>query len=232
MSGPRYAIYYSPAPGSALWRKGAKWLGRDAHSGESLDFPQNLAIDDWGSLSSSPRRYGFHATLKPPMHLVSGVSEDALISALSEWASKRVPFYVRLRCAALGRFIALVPADDASANALSELAGACVLDFEHWRAPLTQDDIDRRRKSALSPAQDALMLRYGYPYVLDEFRFHMTLSNSIEDGEMRERVIETADRWFAQEISESIIIDRIALFREASPGDDFMYCQSFEFARL
>ena len=51
--------------------------------------------------------------------------------------------------------------------------------FEPLRAPLNETDIARRRKSTLSERQDAQMLKWGYPYVFQDFHFHMTLSGRI-----------------------------------------------------
>ena len=66
---PRYAIYYTPAPGSDLDRFGAQLLGYDAFTGVDLPFPDSILqmSPDWHDLTRDPRKYGFHATLKAPL---------------------------------------------------------------------------------------------------------------------------------------------------------------------
>ena len=41
-------------------------------------------------------------------------------------------------------------------------------------------ELERRRKAGLSAAQEKMLLRWGYPYVLDEFRFHLTLTGRLQ----------------------------------------------------
>ena len=58
--------------------------------------------------------------------------------------------------------------------------------FNAYRAPLSAADRERRIKAKLSPRQIELMDQWGYPYVLDEYRFHMTLTGALLDN-MRDR---------------------------------------------
>ena len=80
---PRYAIYYAAPRGSALDRFGADLLGYDAWSGDDLQFPNGLPLD-WRELTSDPRKYGFHATLKAPFALAPGKSETELLAACAD----------------------------------------------------------------------------------------------------------------------------------------------------
>src|SRR3546814_13524543 len=68
------------------------------------------------------------------------------------------------------------------------LADAAVQRLDALRAPLTPREIERRLQSRLSPRQEALLGRWGYPYVFDEFRFNMTLTGSLAAAEPRERL--------------------------------------------
>ncbi len=75
MTWQRLAIYYAPPAGSALWDFGSAWLGLDAEAGEVPPRPDVPGLpDDPLALTVSPRRYGFHGTLKPPMFLAEGTS--------------------------------------------------------------------------------------------------------------------------------------------------------------
>jgi hypothetical protein len=49
---------------------------------------------------------------------------------------------------------------------------------------LSEAQLARRREGGLTPAQDALLLRWGYPYVMEEFRFHITLTGKRPKGEL------------------------------------------------
>lgn len=74
---PRYALYYTPAADSALWRFGSATLGYDAITGRDIAFavPPGCEALDWQELIAEPRRYGFHATLKAPFELANGRNE-------------------------------------------------------------------------------------------------------------------------------------------------------------
>ncbi|MCJ8140778.1 DUF1045 domain-containing protein [Falsirhodobacter halotolerans] len=163
----RYAIYYVPPPGPfARW--GAEWLGWDAEAGCRLSHP--LSTD---ALVAPARKYGFHATLKAPFRLV-GPPED-LEAAVNDLAHRLSPVFPgALGLARLGTFLALVPQGDT--RALNDLAGQVVAFLDPFRAPLTEAEIAHRKPERLTPKQRLLLDRWGYPKVMEEFRFHMTLT--------------------------------------------------------
>ena len=172
---PRYALYYAPAPRSELGRFGAHLLGYDAFSRKTLRFPVNIeqALPDWGELTQDPRKYGFHATLKAPMVLADGKSEAELLAACAEFAAMPRPIpMIAPVVNAIGDFIAIVPSQPSAE--LQALAADAVSQFDSFRAPLTDSDRARRNPDGLPPRQRDYLERWGYPYVMDEFRFHMT----------------------------------------------------------
>lgn len=179
----RFAIYYTPPPG-ALADFGAAWLGWDVAAGRPVASERRIA--GVAEITSTPRRYGFHATLKPPFRLAEGSSPDALGAAAADVAARLSPIRAEgLKLSRLGRFLALVPEGDD--GPISQLAAALVRGLDAFRAPHGEDELARRRANGLTPAQDALLLRWGYPFVMDEFRFHMTLSGRLEPA-MADRV--------------------------------------------
>ena len=96
----RYAIYYAPAASDPLWAFGSSVLGYDAARGARVAFPDHQALraaplEAW---TAEPRKYGFHATLKPPFALAAGVDEAALVAAMRAFAAAQAP--VRRRPAA------------------------------------------------------------------------------------------------------------------------------------
>lgn len=161
-----------PRRGSALGELGRRWLGVDAETGEIL-FPARPEL-------VAPRRYGFHATLKAPFRLAQGIRVDDLVRRAGAFAARTLPVTAGpLKLDTLGRFLALVPSE--RSDGLTALAWDCVREFDSLRAPMTEGDLARR--PALSPADRDRLVRWGYPWVGDAFRFHMTLTSSLEaDG--------------------------------------------------
>lgn len=185
----RYALYFAPAPGTAWTRFGEQWLAQ-LHP-----------------LLEHPRRYGFHATLKAPFRLRPGLRASDLVEELDVFTRTKWAFSVpAMRVARLDDFVALVPAD-ADAR-LDWLAGECVKRFDHLRAPLNAAELDRRRREPLTQRQEALLARWGYPHVLEEFRFHLSLTGALRGGKPP-AVPPLPD--------EPLRIDAITLFEEPGP---------------
>jgi putative phosphonate metabolism protein len=218
---PRYAIYYAPPAGAALDGFGAALLGYDAWTGADLAFPEEVtrAVPDWRDLSGDPRKYGFHATLKAPFALAAGRSEDDLVAACAAFAMAPRPIPVITPVVdAISGFIAVVPAEPP--GDLYRLASDCVADFDGFRAPLTEDDRARRNPAALSPRQCDYLDRWGYPYVLEEFRFHMTLTGRL-GTERRAPILAMLRSRFDGIGLGRLAVDRIALFRQHDPTSRF-----------
>lgn len=216
---PRYAVYFVPRPETELARFGARVIGYDIWSGDTVPFP-DLAAYAGGTpaFTHEPRRYGFHATLKAPFHLRDGVDEAALRSRAAAFAQAQTPVPLgRLEVRALSGFLALVPV--APPPALAQLAAACVRAFDAFRAPLTEADRARRLKSRLTERQLAHLDAWGYPHVFDDFRFHMTLTGTL-DAPMREALAAPlATLWSA--IDEPVVIEGIALVVQPAPDAPF-----------
>ena len=160
------------------------WLGRDPETGAETvpDLPLWLARDRWREITKDARQYGFHGTLKPPMTLAGGRTSDGLKAALSLFASE-IPALppLGLQVATIGGFLALVPREPSAA--LKRLADLAVERFDRFRAPSTAAELANRRRVPLSTRQEEYLARWGYPYVFDEYRFHMTLTSRLPDPE-------------------------------------------------
>ena len=154
MSYSRFAIFYVPPPGP-LADFGASWLGWDVVHGREMPQPSIPGLDD---ITMTPRKYGFHATLKPPFRLAEGHDAQALDAAASELAAGLAPATCGgLKLATLGRFLALAPQGDM--QSVRRGAGACVRELDRFRAPACEAELARRRKVGLSPPQEALLVR-------------------------------------------------------------------------
>lgn len=224
----RYAIYYAPPAASTLWRRASDWLGRDAVTGEARAQPALPGLEgvDVAALTADPRGYGFHATLKAPFELAPGCDEAELFAAAAAFARRLVPFEARIAPAALGRFLAFRLQD--GEREMAALHDACVRAFEPFRAPLAEADLRRRRKAPLTPEQDARLLQWGYPYVFEDFRFHMTLTGAIADEALRGRVLDVLQAHFAAD-SGPHRFGGVAVFRQPDRDAPFEVAQRFEF---
>ena len=215
---PRYAIYYAAEPGSPLTHFGASLLGYDAYSGEELPFPDGVP-QDWRDLTQDPRKYGFHATLKAPMALAPGRTEAQLVGACELFADAARPVpLIRPIVDSISGFIAVVPSEP-SAD-LQELAAEATRAFDFFRAPLTGEDRARRNPDRLTAKQCEYLDRWGYPYVLEQFRFHMTLTTRLS-AERRDSVVAMLRDRFAAIDLATLEIDRIALFRQDDAASRF-----------
>ena len=218
---PRYAIYYAPAPGSGLDRFGAQLLGYDAFTGGDLSFPDGMLqmSPDWRELTRDPRKYGFHATLKAPLSLAPGKTEAELLAACEAFAvTPRAIPVIRPVVGSISGFIAVIPAEPSTE--LERLAADCTREFDSFRAPLTPDDRKRRNPSRLTPRQREHLDRWGYPYVMEDFRFHMTLTGRL-DTERREAVLTMLRSRFSTIGLTMLAIDSIAVFRQENADSRF-----------
>jgi len=216
----RFAIYYAPPRESAWWRAGCAWLGRDPETDETLSAPQPAGLShSLAELTIAPRRYGWHGTIVPPFRLAPGVTPEALDAAAQQWAATRACFAVAAQAATLGRFVALRPADDAGDAALRDLAADALRTLAPLRAAQTSAELARRLGAPLTAQQRAYVEEWGYPYVFDEFRFHMTLSDSLDDAHARATLVAA---WNAQmRDAGPLPVDGVALFVEPQPGAPF-----------
>ena len=220
--GPRYAIYFAPEAPSPLWRFGCSVLGIDAETGQDVVFPAPLqnTWPNWPALTNDPRKYGFHATLMAPFRLRDGIGKAGLIDAIKTFAAHHRRCEIAgLKVAALGRFVALVPVSDV--GPLQALAAQIVDQFEGIRAPLSDADRTRRLKSSLTRAQTYYLERYGYPYVHDEFRFHMTLTGGLPAGTQPTILAQLKALYAATVPHGSVLIDGLSLFRQDNPSARF-----------
>jgi putative phosphonate metabolism protein len=215
MNEVRYAIFFVPPATSALYRFGSSVLGYDSYSGHEISSISGNDINDaeWRQLTAEPRRYGFHATLKAPFGLQGEHSQADLIAEVTRFADgsaslPRIAASIRL----LDGFAALVPSEQVPA--LDLLASRCVRHFDRFRRPLTGPERSRRLAQNLTSRQILHLGRWGYPYVFEDFRFHMTLTGRLPTGRA-EAVLGLLHGTLEQQaVPEHIKVDTIALLRQ------------------
>lgn len=210
----RYAIYFAPPPESALWRAGTAWLGRNPETGELFHTPAKAGYTSaqLAALCAAAQRYGFHATLKAPFRLRSGATRVMLEQALRDFCRERVSVPLPpLEVTVLGGFIALTLRDEC--HALRDLAFDCVRALDPLRAPSTLDELQRRRAAGLDAVEEHNLLHYGYPYVGDAYRFHLTLTDRLDDAS-RTRLLPALRESFAPVLALPVVVGELALFEE------------------
>lgn len=226
----RYALYLFPDPESALWRKASALIGYDAATGDEPAQPSLPKVSPQAlqAATEDPRRYGFHLTLKAPFRLAEGQTEETLRAALALFGAQRRgfalgPLELEARIGSGGDgFVCLTPA--APCPAIFLLEQDVVRAFEPFRAPLNAHEIARRRPQTLSPRQRALLDAYGYPFVLDEFRPHFSLTGRVESPA---QWLESLRGCFEHEDTlANCSIDRIGLFRQQTSTERFVLIDS------
>ncbi|NKN37136.1 DUF1045 domain-containing protein [Agrobacterium sp. a22-2] len=217
----RYALYFTPPEEDSLTQAAARWLGRDAFSDHQIahDPVDGLPDGDLQDLLADPRRYGFHATIKAPFELAEGASEAHLLSAFEAFCSRTEAFDIpKVVVGQLGPFFAIIP--DRIYPVLQTFAASVVEEFEPFRAPLSEADIARRRPERLSDSQRANLMRWGYHHVMDDFRFHMTLTGPADPG-IAPILSDVLNQRFADFVNRPLTVSGLGLFVEESRGAPF-----------
>lgn len=208
----RFAVYYAPPKGSDFATAGAAWLGWDADAGKSAPHPDlGLDLDE---MTATPRKYGLHATIKPPLRLT--VPPAAFLEAVEALAQSETPVNMgRLQLRPLDGFLAIVPEDQP--QPLVDLAARVVRDLDAFRAPLTDAEFAKRRTADLSLRQVEMLRDWGYPYVMNEYWFHVTLSGRLSLKLMPE-ALRAAQAWFGPVLEHPHWLRELAVFGEDARG--------------
>ena len=224
----RYAVYFAPGTESELEHVCSSVLGRCARTGRILAQPAlpGVTAARLAELTAAPRRYGFHGTLKPPFFLAEGVGEADLYEATANLAASRRAFDLPpLRLDAIGSFLALTPS--ALCPELEELARACVVELDRFRRPPGLEELARRRGIGLTAAQNRLLKRWGYPYVLEEFRFHLTLTGGVPDADERDRTRAALSTLLAPLVGHPVAVREISVYRHPGPDEPVTVVHDF-----
>jgi putative phosphonate metabolism protein len=216
----RIAAYYAPEPDDALLAAGNAWLGRDTLTGAPLPQPD---LPDIAEVTADARVYGFHATLKPPMRLTDGAGWAAVREAAAGIAARTAPFTLPpLSVSDIDGFLAL--RETAPCPPLQALADACVAELDRFRAPPGEAELARRRRSGLTSAQDAMLVRWGSPYVFATWFFHLTLTRRLSAAEKPGWLAATRAH-FAGIAGAPRIVSSLCLFAQREPGAPFVLAE-------
>ncbi len=210
----RYAVYFAPREG-AFAHRAAEWLGRSPETGQAVPQPVLSGIGDPHAITADPRRYGFHGTFRAPFRPAPGVGDTVIRDRVAALAARLAPVACEgLRLEVLHGFLALIPLGCEAA--LLDLAAAVVEGTDDLRASLTEAEIARRRPDQLSARQRTLLDRWGYPFVMDEFRFHLTLTDRLAEPAP---VLAALSAHFAPVLPRPFRIEDLCLFGEDAAGN-------------
>lgn len=221
----RYALYFSPEDTSSLGLYGKTILGRTARSQRTDDASSSFNDQArWHSLTRKPAHYGFHATLKAPFELMAGSQLTELTSLCRQLATRLEPIELAgLAPGKISNFAAL--SLRWQPDTLTALARDCVEALEPVRAPISEQDIQRRLHQPLSDRQLLQLKRYGYPYIFDDFQFHMTLSDQLSASDADYLL------WLEQEYTQLVtsvpVLDRIALYTQSDRKSAFVMLEAY-----
>jgi len=231
----RFAIYFSPSEDSELGIFGATVLRRKSicssewlHPKLPVQFPADSC---WHTQIQVPAHYGFHATIKAPFELANGQTIGQLQIDLEQFCASQQPIALTgVKPTRTPRYHALAyDPQSQQPSELRQMAADCVQHFEPFRAALTDADIKRRNPSLLTPEQRDNLSQYGYPYVLDDFNFHMTLSGAKNQND------ENYLRWLTQlyqtMVTETPVLDRLSIFYQPDRDTAFVQHSEFLFAQ-
>ena len=217
MAFTRFAVFHVPTAEAEWARVCIGWLGWDSEAGEAApapdlpDLPLPLV-----EITRAPRRYGLHATIKPPFRLAPGADPAQLDEGLGTICARLAPVSLpSLTIARIGGFLALCP--PSAPPGLAALHAEVLRGMDGFRAPPSPEETARRGHARLSPRQRAHLARWGYPHVLEDFRFHLTLTGRLRAPVLAE-VRAVLDAALAPLLAGPIDIRDLALMGEDAKG--------------
>jgi hypothetical protein len=226
----RYAIYFTLAQNNPLYQLVAQWFGYDIYQGDkpAIKVDHHTLLEPllpYRDYNAQAAIYGFHATLKPPFRLKPGISHKQLIKILKHFSKLHRPFSCSpLQLEQIGDFLALVPQQPCSQ--LDHLAKDCVQTFDVFRDELAVEEIQKRNPMALSEEQRLMLQLWGYPYVLDEFRFHMTLTDKLTQQQI-DKCKPLLKSYLQPYTSRVLTVDQISLCYQATELSPFVVLETY-----
>ena len=232
MTNTRYAICFAPERDSPLETLGCEWLGRDKAGGfvDRRVEVRGLTPDRLTTLTKGPRSYGMHGTLKPSFELRPHATEKALLTVAEVIARSFSPIELPpMELGEIGYIVSLVP--EASSAALEDLAAACVRAFDGFRSPLTQAEEEAYKRNRLTVHQRQMLVHWGYPYVMEEFDFHISLTDPVIDEDERAAIKTTVEHLAKDILHKPLMMRELVVFSQKGPEAPMSIIARFPFGR-
>jgi Protein of unknown function (DUF1045) len=218
----RYAIYFAPVLNSPWWHKGSAWLGRDASNGNAIEQPSlsDINATDFARFTQHPRRYGWHATLKAPFRLAPDFNYQDLRQTVEKLCADCPPFKLSpLGVKWMGDFLALqAPLATDQTHAIAQ---KCIVNTQKLAASLSEAEKAKRRRVGLNPSQENNLVRWGYPYVFEDFKFHLSLTGVMTGADKSQmRALKLAAETYFGNMPDCQF-SALSIFSETKEGDNF-----------
>jgi len=142
------------------------------------------------------------------------MTAEALKARLVSFAQRRKPVATGpLTLSRAGRFLVLRPVRPAPA--LDWLAAQCVTTYDSFAAPMSETDREERGAAHHNDYQRLLLESYGDTNVLNEYRFHITLTGPLDNSHL-ERVAQALWPVIEEICADGVTVDALSLFGD--PG--------------
>ncbi len=225
----RYAIYYVPPESDHLTKFAASWFGWDVYQGIRVNYSELSNLNyDIKEITKKPCKYGLHGTLKAPFSLAKDRTIDELRLSLSRLSSSikkfEIPF-ISLR--KISGFIAIVPTTQN--KKLNFLAKKCLQELDCFREVESLEILNKRRSVELSSSMKQNLLKWGYPYVLNDFQFHLTMTSKLAP-KVSENVFSVLSSELSSVLNSPLVISKICLFGESKIHGKFKVIEEFSLA--
>lgn len=181
----RVAIYFLPKKNSSLENFGKNLLGRDINKKKKISLTRRQKyfinrgftyFDELKDYCEEPAKYGFHATLKAPFRLKRNVKTKNFYDVISHIAAQHSRFKIKGLKIVYSKKFTFITSRKPN-KLLINLENDLVKHLDTFRAELNKTEIKKRIPDSLTFKQNKYLKEWGYPFVFDQFKFHMTLMN-------------------------------------------------------
>ncbi len=181
----RVAIYFLPKKNSSLENFGKNLLGRDINKKKKISLTRRQKyfinrgftyFDELKNYCEQPAKYGFHATLKAPFRLKRNVKTKNFYDVISHIATQHSRFKIKGLKIVYSKKFTFITSRKPN-KLLINLENDLVKHLDTFRAELNKTEIKKRIPDSLTFKQNKYLKEWGYPFVFDQFKFHMTLMN-------------------------------------------------------
>ena len=181
----RVAIYFLPKKNSSLENFGKNLLGRDINKKKKISLTRRQKyfisrgftfFDELKDYCEQPAKYGFHATLKAPFRLKRNVKTKNFYDVISHIAAQHSRFKIQGLKIVYSKKFTFITSRKPN-KLLINLENDLVKHLDTFRAELNKKEIKKRIPDSLTFKQNKYLKEWGYPFVFDQFKFHMTLMN-------------------------------------------------------
>lgn len=227
----RYYVGYAPHPNSKLWKFTAAWLGYDCARDSTpktvltLGLPKKIHQE----AVSSALRIGFSCIFYPPFKLRNEVDIKELVLHSQTFCHTLSPVKTgALKVQSNGGQIIIAPIS--TDQKVINLASECVLFYDNFRLKDPPIPINNQLHKALSQRQRDYLVKWGNPYVFEEFSFSMPLTGRIAKT-ISDPLTEYLQNQLIHYLSHGLTVDGLYLFGQKAGSEPARLLNYFPFKK-